>query len=71
MKGGNAPKKFEIYPWSKEIEEGGKYLEKRKTGGVIRDTRSWGVESNQEHKDSMEEPRNHHQWVLEPSTECS
>jgi hypothetical protein len=28
---GNIPKEFQIQPWSKEIEEGSKYLEKGKT----------------------------------------
>jgi hypothetical protein len=37
---------------------GSKYLEKRKTGGEIRDTDSWGVDSTQELKNPMEEPKN-------------
>jgi hypothetical protein len=44
----------------------GEYLVKGKTGGGIGDTHSWGVESTQELKNPMEEPRNRHQGVLEP-----
>jgi hypothetical protein len=44
----NAPKEFQIYPWSREIKEGSKYLEKGKTGAGIGETGSWGVESTKE-----------------------
>jgi hypothetical protein len=40
-------------------------LRREKTGGGIRDTGSWGVDSTQELKDFTEEPRNHHQGVQE------
>jgi hypothetical protein len=61
----NTTKKFQIYPWGKKIdEEVRKYLGKRKTGGRIRDTSSWEVDSTQEHQASTEESRNHHQVVL-------
>jgi hypothetical protein len=60
----SALKEFQIYPWSREIEEGSKYLENGKTGGGIGETGSWGVESTKKLQDSTEEPRNHHQGVL-------
>jgi hypothetical protein len=66
MKGGNTPKEFQIYPWSKEIEEGVKIPWEGKNGGEIRDTGSWGDETTNELKNPMEERQNHHQGVLEP-----
>jgi hypothetical protein len=41
-------------------------LRRGKTSGESGETGSWGAESTQELQDSMEEPRNHHQGVLEP-----
>jgi hypothetical protein len=67
----NAPKEFWIYPWGKEIEEGWKYLEKRKNGGGIGDTGSWGVESTQELKNPMEKLRNCQWGSLDLPHNCS
>jgi hypothetical protein len=56
---------FESIHGAKRSRRGLKYLEKRKTDGGIGDTGFWGVESIQELQDSMEEPRNRHQGILE------
>jgi hypothetical protein len=51
---------------TKRSRRGTKYLEKGEPGGGIGDTNSWREESTQELENPMEEPRNHHQGVLEP-----
>jgi hypothetical protein len=57
MLGDNGPKEFQIYPGSKEIEEGVKILWEGENKEGIRDIGSWGVAPTQELQDSMEEPR--------------
>jgi hypothetical protein len=47
---------FESILGAKRSRMGSNYLEKRKPGGGIGYTGSWGVESTQELKDSTKEP---------------